>query len=62
DSGNGYSADEKKEYRFYNGTRCLKDYCITARFGIFKYMGRTFGGVAMYDSTPTEWTLILKSF
>ncbi|MBC7475857.1 MAG: hypothetical protein H7263_16360, partial [Candidatus Sericytochromatia bacterium] len=47
DSGNGYSADEKKEYRFYNGTRCLKDYCITARFGIFKYMGRTFGGVAM---------------
>lgn len=60
--GNGYSFNEKKEYRYYNGTRCLKDYCVTSRFGIYEYEGRTSYGGPFYKSTPTEWTLTLKSY
>lgn len=54
--GNGYSGSEEKSYRFYNGTRCLKDYCISANFG--------------YERTPNffvndsgqTWSLTLKSY
>jgi hypothetical protein len=59
---NGYSGRDKKEYRFYSGTRCLKDYCITARFGIYEYQGRMIGGISIFKSIPTEWTLTLKSY
>jgi hypothetical protein len=35
DEGNGFSKVSEKAYRFYNGTRCLKDYCVTSTMGYF---------------------------
>jgi hypothetical protein len=54
--GNGFSSTNKKEYRFYNGTRCLKDYCIVSTFGYDKY------NQAIPGYTGDKWTLTLKSY
>lgn len=56
--GNGYSGSEEKSYRFYNGTRCLKDYCISANFG---YKQTPIPHLNLNDTGQT-WALTLKSY
>jgi hypothetical protein len=59
DEGNGLTKSEKKEYRFYSGTRCLKDYCIVSKVGYF-YDFNLIQGLA--DKPSENWTMTLKSY
>jgi hypothetical protein len=59
DEGNGFSFAEKKEYRFYNGTRCLKDYCIVSKVG---YLTNNLQVGGIVDEPTKEWTMTLKSY
>jgi hypothetical protein len=58
DEGNGFSDSEIKTYRFYNGTRCLKDYCVTSEFGYFNTLKSGTGT----NYNGDRWVLNLKSY
>lgn len=57
DDGNGFSLKDEKTYRFYNGTRCLKDYCVISNFG---YFNKEESGDPNYNGI--KWVLNLKSY
>lgn len=59
DEGNGFSKVNKKAYRFYNGTRCLKDYCVISEFGYFDDR-KNVNPQSNYNGD--RWVLNLKSY